>query len=300
MHVFYSDHCEFPLPPGHRFPAQKYRLLRQALLQRGVLTAAECHPAEPIPLDLLTLAHTPPYIQAVLEGNLSPQTERQIGLPWSPELAQRSLMSVGGTWQAVQNALRDGISGNLAGGTHHALADQGMGFCVFNDVAVTALALLEHGWVQRIAVVDLDVHQGNGTAAILGRYPDIFTLSLHGEKNYPFRKVPSTLDIGLPDHCDDATYLTALHEGLSAVLDFHPQIVFYLAGADPLAADRLGRLDLSLEGLAQRDRMVLEACAAHAIPIVLVMAGGYAQPIDLTVEAHLQTYILALDITGAS
>ncbi|MDT8899017.1 histone deacetylase [Thermanaerothrix sp. 4228-RoL] len=298
MHIFYSDHCEFPLPPGHRFPAEKYRLLREALLQQDIIPPARFHPAEPIPLDLLALAHTPAYIQAVLEGTLPSQIERQIGLPWSPELAQRSLLSVGGTWQAAQHALRDGLSGNLAGGTHHALADQGMGFCVFNDAAVTAIALLEHGWVHRIAVVDLDVHQGNGTAAILGPYSQIFTLSLHGEKNYPFRKVPSTLDIGLPDHCDDATYLAALDEGIKAVLNFRPQIVLYLAGADPLAADRLGRLDLTLEGLAQRDRMVLDACSAHNIPVVLVMAGGYAQPIELTVEAHLQTYVLAQNIVG--
>ncbi|WP_299025296.1 histone deacetylase [uncultured Thermanaerothrix sp.] len=298
MHVFYSDHCPFPLPAGHRFPAEKYRLLREALLQQGVLTSLELHPADPIPLEVLALAHTRTYIQAVLDGYLSPQIERQIGLPWSPELAWRSLLSVGGTWQAAQVALQEGIGGNLAGGTHHALADQGMGFCVFNDVAVTALALLEAGWVQRVAVVDLDVHQGNGTAAILAGRPEIFTLSLHGEKNYPFRKIPSTLDIGLPDHCDDETYLTALREALDTVLAFHPQMVLYLAGADPLAADRLGRLDLSHAGLEQRDRMVLEACAAYGIPVTLVMAGGYAKPIDLTVAAHLQTYVLAREIIG--
>jgi len=299
MQVFYSDHCTFPLPPGHRFPAEKYRLLREALLHRGVLAPYELHPADPVPLEVLALAHTRAYIQAVLDGHLPPQIERQIGLPWSPELARRSLLSVGGTWQAAQVALREGIGGNLAGGTHHALADQGMGFCIFNDVAVTALALLEAGWVQRLAIVDLDVHQGNGTAAILAARPEVFTLSLHGEKNYPFRKVPSTLDIGLPDHCDDETYLAALREALTAVLAFRPQMVLYLAGADPLAADRLGRLDLSLAGLEQRDHMVLETCAAHDIPIVLVMAGGYAKPIELTVEAHLQTYMLAREILGS-
>jgi len=296
MEVFYSDHVSLPLPEGHRFPLIKYRLLREALLHRGILRAEELHPAAAVPLEILSLAHTPDYIHAVLEGCLEPRIERQIGLPWSPELATRSLLSVGGSFQAAQVALRDGIGGNLAGGTHHALADQGMGFCVFNDVAVTALALLEGGMVRRLAVADLDVHQGNGTAAILGQRPEVFTLSLHGEKNYPFRKVPSTLDIGLPDHCDDARYLAALEQGLAAVLDFHPEVVIYIAGADPLAADRLGRLDLTLEGLAMRDEKVLKACAAHNIPVVLVLGGGYAQPIELTVEAHVQTYRLAREI----
>lgn len=288
--VYHFDGGSLPLPPGHRFPQEKYPRLRAALVDQGVLRPQELLPAPPATRADLLLAHTPAYVDGILDGSVDPRIMRQIGLPWSPDLAARSQVSVGGTIAAAHAALRDGIAGNLGGGTHHALAEAGMGFCVFNDIAVAALVLLRAGQVTRAAVVDLDVHQGNGTAAILGGRDDVFLLSIHGEKNYPFRKVPSTLDVDLPDGVGDAAYLDALRGAVPAVLNFRPEIIFFQAGVDPLEADRLGRLALSLNGLAQRDRLVIETARAAEIPLVLTMGGGYARPIDLTVEAHVQTY----------
>lgn len=288
--VYHFDGAPLPLPEGHRFPQEKYPRLRAALLEQGVLRPAELIPAPPATRQELLLAHTPAYVDGIMDGSVDAKIMRQIGLPWSPELARRSQQSVGGTLAAARVALREGIACHLGGGTHHALADAGMGFCVFNDIAVAALAIQNEGLARRIAVVDLDVHQGNGTAAILGGRADVFLLSIHGAKNYPFRKVPSTLDIDLPDGTGDAAYLAALREALPAVLAFRPQIIFYQAGVDPLEADRLGRLALTLNGLAQRDRAVIETARAAEIPLVLTMGGGYARPIDPTVEAHVQTY----------
>jgi acetoin utilization deacetylase AcuC-like enzyme len=241
-------------------------------------------------------AHTPAYVQSVLEGTLERRIERQIGLRWSPALVQRTLAGVGGTLAAAHQALADGISGNLAGGTHHASAGEGAGFCVFNDLAVASLALLKAGRVRRLAVIDLDVHQGNGTAAILGARHEVFLFSLHCENNYPLRKVPSTLDIGLPDRTGDMDYLVALERGLAAVLTFRPGLVFFQAGVDVLAADKLGRLALTMEGLERRDRTVLSACKEACIPVVIVMGGGYAEPLNLTVQAHAQTYRVAREV----
>lgn len=296
MKVFYSDHYTVALPPDHRFPIAKYARLRQALLEQHILTPEELFPSLPATRQQILKAHTAEYFDAVASGSLERRIVRQIGLPWSPELFARSLASVGGTLDASRQALEDGFSGNLAGGTHHALAGEGMGYCVFNDLAVAALALLDEHKVARIAVVDLDVHQGNGTAAILGNREEVFLLSLHGAKNYPYRRTPSTLDIDLPDCSGDKEYLEALEEGLAAALAFEPEIVFYQAGVDPLNEDRLGRLSLSMQGLAQRDRRVLEECYAREIPVVLVMGGGYANPIELTVQAHAQTYRAAKEI----
>ncbi len=296
MKVFYSDHYPVSLPPGHRFPIIKYTLTRQMLLQEGVLAPDEFYPAQPASREQLTLAHTTEYLDALLTGQIDTRLTRQIGLPWSEALVQRSLASVGGSLAAAEEALRSGIAGNLGGGTHHALASEGMGFCVFNDLAVVTLNLLKNRHIERIAIVDLDVHQGNGTAAILGNLPQVFLLSLHGEKNYPFRKVPSTLDIGLPDGTSDADYLAALERGLKAVFAFRPQIVLYQAGVDVLAEDRLGRLNLTMAGVKARDYMVLSECFARGIPVVLVMGGGYATPIERTAQAHVQTYRVAKDI----
>ncbi len=296
MRVYYSDHLTVDLPPGHRFPMPKYHLVRQALLDKGVLSSDELYPA-PLaePCDLV-LAHTTEYVQAVLDGSLEARIVRQIGLPWSRGLVQRSLASVGGSLAAARAALEYGFSGNLAGGTHHASADEGAGFCVFNDLAVVTLALLRDRAVKRIAIIDLDVHQGNGSAAILKHNPQVFTFSLHGQKNYPFRKFPSTLDIGLEDGAGDELYLAALERGLTEVFAYQPELVLYQAGVDPLKEDRLGRLAISMDGLAQRDRRVLEECRRKAIPVAMVLGGGYAEPIDLTVQAHVQTYQVLREI----
>lgn len=290
MKIFYTDISPLPLPEGHRFPQAKYSRLREELLHQQILRPDELVPAVPATRDELLLAHTPAYVDGILTGSIDPKIIRQIGLPWSPELVKRSLASVGATLCAAREALQTGVACNLGGGTHHALADQGQGYCVFNDIAVATLLLLKEGQVQRTAIIDLDVHQGNGNAAILGPYPQVFVFSMHGQKNYPFRKVPSTLDIDLPDNTGDDAYLDQLQSALPRILSFHPDLIFYQAGVDPLAEDRLGRLDLSMLGLARRDRLVLETCRAAEIPLVLTMGGGYALPIERTVQGHVQTY----------
>lgn len=268
-------------------------MLRHELLRQQILEPSELTLAEPVDEAVLTLAHTPVYVRAVMEGTLDPRQIREIGLPWSPELVQRSRASVGGTLQAALAALNDGLAGNLAGGTHHASSGGGQGFCVFNDLAVTARWLLNNGRIGRIAVIDLDVHQGNGTAEILNSDRRVFLFSMHGEKNFPFRRTPSTLDIDLPDETGDELYLETLESALEQVFQFQPEIVLYQGGVDPLAADRLGRMALTFDGLARRDRMVLEACSAAGVPVTLTLGGGYARPIDLTVQAHVQTYRIA-------
>ncbi len=298
MRVFYSDHHVVALPADHRFPMPKYARVREELLRQGVLSRDELFPSPPVMREQLLLAHTPGYVDAVLDGSLEPRIVRQIGLPWSPALVERTLASMGGSLAAAREALASGFSGSLAGGTHHALAEEGQGFCVFNDLAVVSLVLLQEGLLERIAIVDLDVHQGNGNAAILGARPDVFILSLHGEKNYPYRKVPSTLDVGLSDGTTDEQYLAALEPGLEEVFAFRPQFVLYLAGVDPLAEDRLGRLSLTMDGLARRDQRVLERCRAAGVPVALVLGGGYAVPIELTVQAHVQTYQVARAVLG--
>jgi acetoin utilization deacetylase AcuC-like enzyme len=217
-------------------------------------------------------------------------------LPWSETLALRSRATVGGSLAAARQALRDGVSGQLAGGTHHAHRDFGSGYCVFNDLATTALALLAEGRIRRLAIVDLDVHQGDGNAAILAGNPDAFVLSVHAAKNFPFRKVASTLDIGLPDGTGDGAYLTAVADGLAAVASFRPELVLYLSGADPLASDTLGRLALTFEGLKARDRLVFEMCRRRDIPVSIAIGGGYADPISDTVEAYANTFRVASEI----
>ncbi len=290
LSVYHINSHPIPLPENHRFPQEKYALLLQSLLADGVLRPQELLLAPHATRDELILAHTPAYVDSILDGTVDPKMMRQIGLPWSPALVQRSCASVGGTIAAGRDALRDGIACNLGGGTHHALANEGQGFCVFNDFAVAFLKLRAEGSIRRAAVIDLDVHQGNGTAGILGGRDDVFLLSIHGQKNYPFRKVPSTLDVDLPDGAGDEAYLDALDAALPAVLAFQPELIFYQAGVDPLDADRLGRLALSMNGLALRDRAVFHAARAAEIPLALTLGGGYARPIALTVQAHVQTY----------
>jgi len=295
VQAFFPDNETIPLPKGHRFPLGKYAALVdrvRALEPEGLRIEA----AQAADDATLATVHDVGYVQAVQQGTLPAGAQREIGLPWSPALVQRARRSVGATVAAAQAAMREGLACNLAGGTHHAKAAAGGGFCIFNDVAVAA-RVLQQTWprqVKRVAVVDLDVHQGNGTADIFANDHSVFTLSLHGEKNFPFRKARSSLDVPLPDDCDDARYLEALRQALPAVAAFGPDAVFYVAGADVLASDRLGRLALTPAGMAQRDAEVLQWTRALGIPMTLTMGGGYADPIDITVQAQAQTIALAL------
>ena len=294
MELYYSDTFVLPLPPGHRFPMEKYALLRSALLASGDFTPDELHLPPAADDNTLSLAHCPQYIQRVSQGLLSADEQRAIGFPWTPAMVERSRRSSGATLAAARAALRDGVAANLAGGTHHAHYDRGEGFCVFNDAAVTARALQAAGLVRRVAIIDCDVHQGNGTAHILGRDPSVFTCSLHGARNFPFDKAQSHLDIELPDETGDASYLAALDQALTQAIAAGPyDLCIYLAGADPYMDDRLGRLSLTKAGLLARDRQVLETFRKRHIPVVLAMAGGYARPIEDTVDIHAATIRLA-------
>jgi acetoin utilization deacetylase AcuC-like enzyme len=298
MRAFYSDHFVLPLPDGHRFPMAKYARLRQRVIAEGIVAAGDLQEAPAAPWEALTLAHTPAYVAAVAAGTLPPEMVRRIGFPWSPAMVERSRRSAGATIAAARAALDDGAAVNLAGGTHHAFADRGEGYCVFNDVAVAARLLQHEGRCRRVAVVDCDVHQGNGTAAIFRDDPTVFTLSLHGAKNFPFRKEASDLDVELPDGCTDAPYLAALDAALDQLWARQrgamPGLVFYLAGADPHEADRLGRLKLTAEGLAERDRRVFAACRERRIPVAVSMAGGYGRDIATTVAIQHRTLQEAL------
>jgi acetoin utilization deacetylase AcuC-like enzyme len=285
--LFYCDHYDIPLPPGHRFPLRKYRLLREALTADGT---CDLQPALPALQHDLRRIHDARFVTEFIEGTLDPQKMRRIGFPWSPGLVDRTLGSVGGTLSATRTALATGLAGVLAGGTHHAFRSEGSGFCVFNDMAVSAAWLLERHPSLRIAIIDLDVHQGDGTAAIFAEEPRVFSLSLHGAHNFPFRKQKSSLDIEFPDLATDQPYMEALKQGLAAVSAFHPDFAFFQSGVDGLSGDRLGRLSLSLGGLAERDRMVLSWMIAQGVSGVITLGGGYSDPIERTVEAHLQTF----------
>ena len=292
MKAFYSDHFVLPLPAGHRFPMQKYRLLRERAA--GVAPNIDFVEAPDIGNGVLALAHSPDYIRRVSCGELSAEEQKRIGFPWSPGMVERSRRSAGATIGACRAAFDDGVALNLAGGTHHAHAAHGEGFCVFNDAAIAARLMQAERRASRVAVVDLDVHQGNGTADILARDDSVFTLSLHGERNYPFVKALSDLDVGLPDDIADCAYLDALAGALAMLFArFDPQLIIFLAGADPHEGDRLGRMKLTFEGLAQRDRMVLEAAHQRRIPVAISMAGGYGREIDDTIRVHLQTIAIA-------
>ena len=271
---------------------QKYRMLREAVAR--CLPNVEFAEAPHTTDGVLALAHHPHYIRDVVTGTLTPQAQKSIGFPWSPEMVERSRRSTGATIAACRAALLDGVAVNLAGGTHHAQSDRGEGFCVFNDAAIAARLMQAERHVARVAIIDLDVHQGNGTAAILARDESVFTLSLHGEHNYPFIKAVSDLDVALPDGTQDDAYLAALKTALATMFArFSPQLIIYLAGADPHEGDRLGRLKLSLQGLAARDHQVMQAARAHGLPVAIAMAGGYGKNIDDTVAAHLQTVRIA-------
>jgi acetoin utilization deacetylase AcuC-like enzyme len=292
LNAFYSDRFVLPLPAGHRFPMQKYRLIREGAQRANPDIAF--HEAPAATDGELALAHHPDYIHRVSTGALSQAEQRAIGFPWSMQMIERSRRSVGATIAACRAAIEHGIAVNLAGGTHHAFSDRGEGFCVFNDVAVAARLMQAERRVQRVAIIDLDVHQGNGTASILAHDDSIFTLSLHGERNYPFTKESSDLDLALPDGTGDDAYLAVLDQALTDVWSgFGPQLIIYLAGADPHEGDRLGRMALTLDGLARRDRLVLQQAYHRGIPVAVTMAGGYGKEIENTVRAHLQTIALA-------
>jgi len=313
VRAFYSDTFVLPLPEQHRFPMAKYRLLRERIVNQGILRDEDLSVPDAIAWDALRLVHDASYVDRVATGTLPPEAQRRIGFPWSAMMVERSRRSVGATLAAAREALDGGraalgaearsakvapgtearsakVAANLAGGTHHAFRDRGEGYCVFNDVAVAATVLLREGAVARVAVVDCDVHQGNGTAAIFRDEPAVYTFSLHGAHNFPFRKEVSDLDVAFEDGVGDDQYLAALAAHLPEVLDTHaPDLVFYLAGTDPYEGDRLGRLKLTIDGLRTRDRMVFDACHARGLPVAVAMSGGYASDVDAIVTIHANT-----------
>jgi acetoin utilization deacetylase AcuC-like enzyme len=296
VRIYYADHFVLPLPAGHRFPMAKYARLRE----RVATVAAHLLAVPPAATDEeLARAHDRAYIDAVTAGSLDDQAQRRLGFPWSAAMVERARRSVGATIAACRSALDEGCGINLAGGTHHADRDAGVGFCVFNDAAVAARTMQAEGRVNRVVVVDLDVHQGDGTAAILAGDDSVFTFSLHGRRNFPFRKTASDLDVEVDDGTGDRAYLATLATALPRALErAQAGLAIYLAGADPFVGDRLGRLALSKEGLAARDRLVLDALAARGIPVAIAMAGGYAESIDDIVDIHAATVDLALQRHG--
>jgi acetoin utilization deacetylase AcuC-like enzyme len=289
VRIFYSDHFVLPLPPGHRFPMSKYARLRERVLHSADFGGSCAVPDAATETEILR-AHDAGYLQRVLDGTLSAAEQRAIGFPWTPQMVERSRRSSGATLAACRAALADGTAANLAGGTHHAFRGRGEGYCVFNDSAIAARTLQAEGLVQRVLVIDCDVHQGNGTASIFRDDPDVFTFSIHAANNFPFAKEASDLDVELPDDTGDAAYLAALRGGLTEAMSrARADLAIYLAGADPYHDDRLGRLALSRQGLLDRDRLVFEACASARLPVAVTMAGGYARDIEDTVDIHYAT-----------
>jgi len=299
LKAFYADHFVLPLPPGHRFPMTKYSGLRARILETGLLPPSQLVvPSAATDEDLLR-CHTPDYVHRVKNNLLSPQELRRIGFPWSPAMVERSRRSSGATIAAALQALTDGTSANLAGGTHHAGRDHGEGYCVFNDSPIAARALQSQGLAQRIIIIDCDVHQGNGTADICRSDPTLFTFSIHGEKNFPFRKVNGDMDIGLPDGTGDEIYLDMLEIALERALFLaRPDLAIYISGADPFMGDRLGKLRLSKAGLAQRDRTVFTMCHEMGIPVAVSMGGGYASNVEDIIDIHYQTVAIAVEFSA--
>ncbi len=293
--LFYTDQYTIPLPDGHRFPIQKYRMLRELLEADGRFQFEAAPLAD---REVIELAHDRDYVEAFLAGTLAPQAIRRIGFPWSEGLVKRTLASVGGTLAATKEALANRWGGNLAGGTHHAFRGEGSGFCVFNDIAIAIQWLRSTGQAKRVAIIDLDVHQGDGTAQIFHNEPDVLTLSAHCEVNFPFRKQQSKIDVALPEGLGDEEYLKVLDGVLPRVFDFKPEVVFYQSGVDVLASDALGKLKLSPEGVKARDEKVMSAVKQSGLPLVITIGGGYSKPIELTAQAHATTYRTAMDILG--
>jgi len=294
LQLWSSARYSIPLPANHRFPIAKYALLRDAVIAEGIVPAEHVHDAPRALDEELHLVHDESYVTRIAQGGLSESEIRRIGFPWSPQLAERSYRAVGGTCAAALHSLDEGVAMNLAGGTHHAFPDHGEGFCVFNDVAVAIRVLQRGGRIRRAAVIDLDVHQGNGTHAVFANDPTVYTFSMHGGRNYPFHKVPGTLDVELADGTGDEIYLERLSAELPRVLrDSAPDLVVYLAGADPHEGDTLGRLSLTFDGLERRDALVLTLCREVGIPVAIAIAGGYGRDINDTVRVHVNTARLA-------
>jgi acetoin utilization deacetylase AcuC-like enzyme len=297
MQAFHSNQYVIALPDNHKFPIIKYAKIRQRLVGEGTLVEAEISEPALATREEILLVHTADYHDRFVAGELTEREVRRLGLPWSEALVRRSRFSVAGTMAAAHQALKDGASANLGGGTHHAFANHGEGFCVFNDIAVAINLLRAEGKIYRAAVIDCDVHQGNGTAAIFAEEPEVFTLSLHGEKNYPLIKQQSTIDVALADNTADEEYLHLLEQNLAPVFEkFRPDIIFYQAGVDPLREDRLGRLSLTHEGLRRRDEMVFQACRSRSLPCVLTLGGGYGKNVEDTIAAHCNTIRTACEI----
>jgi acetoin utilization deacetylase AcuC-like enzyme len=297
MKVFYSDHFVLPLPEGHRFPMVKYSMLRERIAQDGICGPKELLAPRAVTDEEILRAHAPDYLRRVVSGTLTDKEVRRIGFPWSEKMVERSRRASGGTLGACLAALDEGFAANLAGGTHHAFSDRSEGYCVFNDSAIAARAVQAAGLLERVVIIDTDVHQGNGTAQILRTDPTVFTFSIHGAKNFPFHKEESDLDAPLPDGADDTEFLQALERGLEASLEAaHAELAIYLAGADPFEGDRLGRLSVTKSGLAERDRLVLEMCRERGVPVATTMAGGYASEVEETVDVHFQSIRRAADL----
>jgi acetoin utilization deacetylase AcuC-like enzyme len=289
MRVSYTPRYYADIGEGHVFPIRKFELVRDRLLREGTLRQADVVEPQPAAIGDVLLVHTEDYVTRLRAGCLTPRELRRLGLPWSKALLRRSFLAAGGTLNAARWALSDGIGSNLAGGTHHAFPDRGEGFCVLNDVAIAIRVLQRDGLIKRAGVVDCDVHQGNGTAAIFEGDESVFTFSMHGAKIYPLFKARSSLDVELEDETDDAAYLETLSEHLPRVFAHAPDIVFYLGGADPYKGDKLGRLALTVEGLRARDQFVLSECRARSVAVATTMSGGYAADISDTVEIHCNT-----------
>ncbi len=296
MQVFYTPGYYADIGQGHIFPIRKFELVRDKLLAEGTLHPEEIVEPDPAPLEDVLLVHTEDYVSRLRNGDLTPKEVRRLGLPWSESLVRRSFYAVGGTLAAAAASLTDGYSSNLAGGTHHSFSNHGEGFCVLNDVAIAIRAMRVRKLIKRAAIVDCDVHQGNGTATIFAGDADTFTFSMHGANNYPLFKAHSTLDVELPDETSDAAYMETLARYLPHVFQSDPDIVFYLAGADPYRGDKLGRLALSIDGLRERDALVLRECYEREIPIVTVMSGGYGKDINDTIEIHCNTIRMVKEI----
>jgi acetoin utilization deacetylase AcuC-like enzyme len=291
MKCVYHPSYQVALPPGHPFPMSKYSLLRDQLLAEGIVATGDILQPEPLDASALGLVHTPEYLAKLATSGLSAAEQRRLGLPWSEALWQRSRLASAGTLLAARTALDQGLAANLAGGTHHAFADHGEGFCVLNDVAIAIRKLQAERALERAAIVDLDVHQGNGTAAIFETDDEVFTFSMHGERNYPVAKMRSNLDVPLKDGVGDAEYLDTLQGVLPSVLDrARADLVFYLAGVDVAAGDRYGKLALTEEGIRRRDRCVIEAVRGRGLPLVIVLAGGYAATRARTAELHAHAF----------
>lgn len=297
LRISFSPIYRYELPPKHRFPMEKYELLPEQLLYEGTVTEAAFFHPPPVSEEVILWTHDAAYWTKLKTQNLSRKEIRAIGFPMSEQLVRRGTHIANGTILCAEYALTEGVALNVAGGTHHSFADRGEGFCVLNDIAIASNYLLRHGKAKQILVVDLDVHQGNGTAKIFENEPRVFTFSMHGAKNYPLRKEHSDLDIELPDKTEDKPYLKALRETLPRLLDeVQPDFVFYLSGVDVLATDKLGRLGMTLAGCRERDRFVLETCHRNGLPVAVSMGGGYSERVATVVEAHANTYRVAAEI----